>query len=256
MAYARLCIFIVGKAMSTSTGKKMKVLVVEDSEEYQKIIGRTLSDYTVTLAGSAEDASAILKKDTFDLILVDINLPKKDGYSLISEIQASHDLTEVPLLCLTGRKEITDKVTAFSLGADDYITKPFDPLELRARIDSRFKKTRRKNSKDLTTTVGEIEIDHARHRVTILMDSEKVEVEVTQTEFKILCCLARRPDQVYTRDQLLVAAWGEDARVLERVVDAHVCLLRKKLGPYSKYIKAVTGVGYKLTAVHRKTKAA
>lgn len=234
----------------------MKVLVVEDSEEYQKIISRTLSHYAITLAGSAEDAFVILKKEHFDLILVDINLPKKDGYSLISEIQSNDELADVPLMCLTGRKDITDKITAFSLGADDYITKPFDPLELKARVESRFKKNHRKKSQDLTTTVGEIEIDHARHRVTIMVDAEKKEVTVTQTEFKILCCLARRPDQVYTRDQLLVAAWGEDARVLDRVVDAHVCLLRKKLGPCSKYIKAVTGVGYKLTPMLSKSNAA
>lgn len=229
-----------------------KILVVEDSEEFRKIIIRTLSEYEVVCAATAEEASVILRNNSFDMVLVDINLPQKDGYSLINEIHENSEHNNVSVMCLTGRKEITDKVTAFSLGADDYITKPFDPLELRARVDAKLKKTGRKKNSDLITTVGDIEIDHARHRVTIFSEKEKKEVNVTQTEFKILCCLARRPDQVYSRDQLLVAAWGDDAKVLDRVVDAHVCLLRKKLGTHSHYIKAVTGVGYKLTIQKRK----
>jgi DNA-binding response OmpR family regulator len=224
----------------------MKVLVVEDSEEYQKIIARTLGEFNVTCTSSAEEAGVQLRNSTFDLALIDINLPKKDGYTLISEMQSNPETSSMPIMCITGRASITDKITAFSLGADDYITKPFDPLELLARINSKLKKRRKQQDSELRSHIGGIEIDHARHRVLVDDGEFANEVNLTQTEFKILCCLARRPEQVFTRDQLLVAAWGGDAQVLERVVDAHVCLLRKKLSTKVNYIKPVSGIGYKL----------
>lgn len=224
----------------------MKVLVVEDSEEYQKIILRTLGGFDVTCVSSAEEADVQLRNSTFDIALIDINLPEKDGYSLISEIQANPEVNSIPIMCLSARSSINDKITAFSLGADDYLTKPFDPLELLARINSKLKKSRRLKEGELKSVIGNIEIDHARHRVLVTENDAPKEVSLTQTEFKILCCLARRPDQIFTRDQLLVAAWGDSTKVLERVVDAHVCLLRKKLSTKTNYIKPVSGIGYKL----------
>lgn len=222
------------------------ILVVEDTEEYVKIIQRTLADFKLTICSTAEQATDLLRTTKFDLILLDITLPKKDGYSLLTEIQSERETSSIPVLCLTARNGITDKVTAFSLGADDYLTKPFDPIELRARVEARMKKSAKSLKIESVTTIGDIEIDHDRHRVTIHSSDGKSEVLVTQTEFKLLCCLSKRPEQVYSRDQLLVAAWGEDAKVLDRVVDVHICLLRKKLGKRSGCIKAVTGLGYKL----------
>lgn len=232
-----------------------KILVVEDSQDYQKIISRALGDFNLTCIDTAEAAVVLVKNQNFDLVLVDITLPQNDGYFLLSEMRASPELRDTPVLCLTGRKETRDKVTAFSLGADDYITKPFDPIELHARVDAKLKKTRQKKDQGTLTIIGDVEIDHSRHRVSILADSVRKEVDITQTEFKILCCLAKRPEQVFSRDQLLVAAWGEDATVLDRVVDAHICLLRKKMGSHGRMIKSVTGVGYKMTlqAVKKKT---
>lgn len=233
----------------------MKILAVEDSTEFQMLIVHALGEYQVTCVATADEAGQKLRNNSYDLILIDINLPGRDGYSLLGEIQSQSELSEIPILCLTGRSEITDKVTAFSLGADDYLTKPFNPLELKARVDSKLKKIGKKKTKELLTIVGDIEIDLARHRVTVLEGDKRVEVEVTQIEFKILACLARRPEQVYTRDQLLVAAWGDDARVLDRVVDTHICMIRKKLGSKEFSIKAVTGIGYKLQAIRRKVAA-
>lgn len=231
------------------------ILVVEDSDEYRKIITRTLSDHRLTCASSAEEASSLIRSTKFDLFVVDINLPKRDGFSLLTEFQGEIETKNTPVLCLTARKEITDKVTAFSLGADDYITKPFDPIELKARVDTKLKKNSRRTNEDEITTIGDIEIDHSRHRVMIGEGPGRLEVPVTQTEFKLLCCFARRPQQVFSRDQLLVAAWGEDAKVLDRVVDAHVCLLRKKLKSNFYQIKAVTFIGYNLVPLTSKKRA-
>lgn len=223
------------------------LMVVEDSEDFQKLISRTFASYKLTICGSFAEAVANLDKHKFDLVLVDIGLPDKSGYELINEVQSHKINSEIPVLCLTGRTNVTDKVTAFSLGADDYITKPFDPLELRARIDAKLKKALKSARDGEHLSVGDIDIDLARHRVQVRNVDSSQEAEVTQTEFKLLCAMARRPDQVFTRDQLLIAAWGEDARVLDRVVDVHICSLRKKLGHCSKYIKAVPGVGYRIT---------
>lgn len=224
-----------------------QILVVEDSQEYQKIIDKTLSGYQMIYVSSAEAGLNSLGNSKFDLIIVDINLPNRDGYSFITDVHQNSENKNAPIFCLSGRNEITDKVTAFSLGADDYITKPFDPIELRARVDSKIKKGQQKKNEGELIQVGDIHIDHVRHRVMIGDRIAQTEIKLTQTEFKLLCCLLKRPEQVFSRDQLLVSVWGSDARVLDRVVDAHICLLRKKLSSQTHQIKSITGLGYKIS---------
>lgn len=233
----------------------MKILVVEDSIEFQILIAKALGEYQVVCVSTVDEAEVKLRSDSFDLFLIDINLPGRDGYSLLADLQTDNNYAEIPVLCLTGRTEVTDKVAAFSLGADDYLTKPFNPLELKARIDAKLKKVGRKKKKEMLIQVGDIEIDLSRHRVATIQNDQRNQVDLTQTEFKILACLARKPEQVYSRDQLLVAAWGEDARVLDRVVDTHICTIRKKMDSKEFSIKAVTGLGYKLHAIKRKESA-
>lgn len=222
------------------------ILIVERSPEFQKVLLRTLRRHKLKSCSSTRDASHLLGASHFDLVIIDINFPNRDGFELLAEIRATPAISSLPILCLSNRNEITDKVTAFSLGADDYIIKPFEPIELQARVEAKLRRAGFQAEDQAILTVGDIEIDLARHRVAVNTESAKIEVPVTQTEFKLLCCLARRPEKVYSRDQLLVAVWGSDAPVLDRAVDVHICLLRKKLGDVSHYIKAVTGVGYKL----------
>ena len=224
-----------------------KILLVEDSTEQQKIICEVLNQYNVIVVDNAEEAAVMVKNQNFELIIIDINLPGKNGYYLLGEIQVNSDLDKTPILCLSARSEINDKISAFSLGADDYVTKPFDLMELRARVDSKIAKKNRIKSKALTTVIGDVEIDHLKHKVMIgRVASQRKEVLVTQTEFKLLWCLARRPEQIFSREQLLFVAWGETSKVLDRVVDVHICQLRKKIGNCGVYIKTVSGVGYKL----------
>lgn len=223
-----------------------KVLLIEDSEEYQILVSRTLAHLEVFVSASAESALDILARQEIDLILLDIHLPHRDGYSLLAELQSKDATKDVPVICLTGKSAVTDKVTAFSLGAEDYLVKPFDPLELRARVDSRLSKIHKKNERDTFLNIGNIEIDSGRHRVFLHHEGKRQEVELTQTEFKILFSLAKKPDHIFSRDFLLVSVWGEDARVLDRVVDTHVCSLRKKLVHSTPVIKSVPGIGYKL----------
>lgn len=225
-----------------------KILIVEDNETYHHLLAGTLTSYELTFAKSAEEAEEKLKTETFDGIIIDINLPHKNGFSLLSDILSDEKFDQVPVFCLSGREEISDKVTAFSLGADDYITKPFDPIELRARIDNRIKKSLKQRNNLQVYSVGNILIDQARHRVSLRKGDKEYEIQVTQTEFKLLLCLAKKPEQVFSRAQLLVSAWGGNTQVLERVVDVHMCLLRKKLGDECTHtVRALSGVGYKLT---------
>lgn len=225
---------------------QQRILLVEDSEEYQKIVLRTLGHYDIQVADSAEVASALVRNSTFDLILLDLHLPVRNGFSLLSELQSDPLTENVPIICITGKSEVTDKVTAFSLGAEDYVSKPFDPIELRARVDAKLSRRRRNREKSNLLVVGNVEIDNVAHHVRVKGDNGLKDVPLTQTEFKLLFCLAKKTGQVFTRDQLLVAAWGEGARVLERVVDVHVCSLRKKLKDATFKIRSVQGLGYKL----------
>lgn len=188
-----------------------KVLFVEDSEEFHKLVQRTLSGYQVTCVTTVDLAMEALSRQSYDLMLLDISLPNKNGYTLLSELQSQKNGANIPVICLTSRSEVTDKVTAFSLGAEDYIVKPFDPLELRARVEVKLRK--RKEAEESTSYfIGNLEIDTSSHRVLVEEKGKKVEVSLTQMEFKLLCCLTKKTNWVFSRDQLLVAAWGKMRR--------------------------------------------
>jgi DNA-binding response OmpR family regulator len=221
-----------------------RILLVEDMPEFQKLVKRTLDHCSVTAVGNVREALSQIQKSNFDLILLDINLPQDSGYTLLSELRSAKILEQVPVICLTSKSEISDKLTAFSLGAQDYLVKPFDPLELRARVDIKIKSDLNRSPTFLRS--GGLEIDLATHRVFDL-DRTRAEVKLTQTEFKLLCTLAKAEGRVLTRDQLLVAVWGEDARVNDRAVDVHLCGLRKKLSHKGSFVESVTGVGYRFT---------
>lgn len=223
----------------------MHILVVEDSPVFQKLIVHSLSPRRLKCVETVDAALQALRNGPVDLILLDITLPGRDGYSLLGELQGHDEYAHIPVICLTGKTEVSDKITAFSLGADDYVVKPFDPLELKARVEGRLAKLLRRRETDSLHRIDALEIDRAAHRASVLADGKKRDLNLTQTEFKLICCLTRRPDQVYTRDQLLVAAWGEDANVLDRVVDVHISALRRKLGALGGRLESVPGVGYR-----------
>ena len=221
------------------------LLIVEDSKIFQKLLQRSLAPHRMTFVETVDEGMRVLRNTQIDLILLDITLPGRDGYSMLGELQSLPEFENIPVICLTGKTEVSDKITAFTLGADDYIVKPFEPLELRARVEGRLAKVARKRETLSVTRIGDLEVDLTAHRASVVTDGEKSTLSLTQTEFKLLCCLVRRPDQVFTRDQLLVAAWGEDANVLDRVIDVHVSALRRKLGRLGDSIEAVPGLGYR-----------
>lgn len=221
------------------------ILLVEDSKEIYRMVTQAISGRLIELlwAPTVAKANEILKDHRPDLILLDIELPDGNGVELCSQIQFDHP--ELPVFFLTGHDELSEKIMGFSAGADDYITKPFSPLELGARIEAKLKKVEILKCSSNYYRWREIEINKARQEVSILRDQTFEPVELTALEFKILMYFATRPGIVVERDSILNDIWGEDVHVYSRSVDTHVSKLRKKLGNLSYLIESVHGAGYK-----------
>lgn len=214
-----------------------RILVVEDEPGIAAALAYDLQleGYEVEVAGDGEIASERGREQGWDLILLDVMLPKRDGFEVCRELRKAGVRT--PILFLTARTHEAEKVLGLDLGADDYITKPFSPRELRARIRARL---RDKDSQaDDVLRCADIEIDSARAEVR--KAGEKT--EVTQQEFKLLLTLAKKRGRVLSRDQLINMAWGTGIFVTDRAVDAHIVNLRRKLG--AELISSVRGMGYR-----------
>lgn len=219
------------------------ILLVEDSLAYQTMVKNLLGHHKIIIVDDPDEVISNLDNNIIDLVLLDITLPKRDGYTILHEIQghSKHNLT--PVICLTGKDQIADKVTAFSLGADDFIQKPFDAIEFRARIDGKLNKFARRTQVKLNLTVGVIVMDIMSHKI---YSSDGVEISLTQTEFKLLHHFGKHVGNILSREQLLGSVWGDEGAVFDRAVDVHICSLRKKLLPYGLAFKSIPGFGYKL----------
>jgi DNA-binding response OmpR family regulator len=214
-----------------------KILIVEDEPEIAAALAYDLKleGYDVEVAADGESASQRGREPQWDLILLDVMLPKRDGFDVCRDLRKAGVRT--PILFLTARTHEAEKVLGLDLGADDYITKPFSPRELRARIRARLR-DKESNTEDVLRC-ADIEIDTARAEVR--KAGEKT--EVTPQEFKLLLTFARNRGRVLSRDQLINLAWGAGIFVTDRAVDAHIVNLRRKLG--SELISSVRGMGYR-----------
>lgn len=224
---------------------KNSILLVEDSKEIYRMVANSIVSPLIELewVETVEDAKAVIEKQSFDLILLDIELPDGSGLDLCSYIQFK--MPEVPIFFLTSHSDLSEKVLGFSVGADDYITKPFNPIELKARVDARLKKLAMFKSASDNYSWQEIKIDKDSQEVQVLNNEEFKQVELTALEFKLLTYFANNKGNVIERDQMLNDIWGKDVHVYQRSVDTHVSKLRKKLGPVSHIIESVHGAGYK-----------
>jgi two-component system phosphate regulon response regulator PhoB len=223
---------------------KKHILVVEDEEDILELIRYNLSreGYQVLCTTSGENALKIIKSEAVDLIVLDLMLPGIDGLEVAKTLKNDSKTQDIPIIMLTAKGEEADIVTGLELGADDYITKPFSPRILIARIRAVL---RRKTIKpDDETSIIQ------RHGIIIHPGRRDVRingkpVELTYTEFQVLHYLAKRPGWVFTRYQIVEAVRGDDYPVTDRSVDVQVVGLRKKLGLFGKYIETVRGVGYR-----------
>ncbi|MHB0939356.1 MAG: response regulator [Armatimonadota bacterium] len=220
------------------------ILAVEDEEDILELITFNLGKdgFQVKGAGSGEDALRFARSAPPDLILLDLMLPGIDGLEVCRILKRDDATRHIPIIMLTAKGEEADIVAGLELGADDYITKPFSPKVLLARVRAVMRR-RETVPADGTSVVStrDLIIDPGRHRVLV----ENEPVELTYSEFQILLLLARRAGWVFTRYQIVDAVRGDDYSVTERSVDVHIAALRKKLGAAGDAIETVRGVGYR-----------
>ena len=223
-----------------------KLLVVDDEEDILELVRYNLEKegYKITCAISGEDAVNKIGATTYDLILLDLMLPGIDGLEVASRLKKNSRTENIPIIMLTAKGEEADIVTGLELGAEDYITKPFSPKVLAARIKTVLRrKDKSPNIDDYLLNVHGVTIDAGRREVTV----QGEEINLTYTEFQILHFLATNPGWVFSRNQIVDAVRGEGYAVTDRSVDVQIAGIRKKLGDYGKYIETVRGVGYRFT---------
>ena len=222
-----------------------KILIVEDSPEMTLLTSSAINDkYAVTCVASSADALIAVSKHQFSLIIMDIELPDEDGFVLLSKIRMKAGYQDTPVFYLSGRSKVSDKVMGFTLGAEDYLVKPIDPLELRVRVDSRLKRMNQEVLKNRILQKGPFEADLERQQLTIHSDSSVHRIALTSIEFKLFVLLFNKEDRILSRDQILEEIWS-NVEVTDRTVDSHIYTLRKKLGPWGSCIEAVPRAGYK-----------
>jgi DNA-binding response OmpR family regulator len=219
-----------------------RVLVVEDEASIALALEDDLKmeGYEVEIVRDGETAARRAREQAFDLILLDVMLPRKDGFEVCRELRRAGLRT--PILMLTAKTQEAEKVLGLELGADDYVTKPYSPRELRARIKALLR--RAAGELPEVYRFGDVEVDFARYEVRRAGRC----IEVTPTEFKLLAAFVRRPGRVLPRDQLLDEVWGRGTFVTDRVVDNQITNLRKKIEPVPsrpRYLFNVRGVGYR-----------
>jgi two-component system alkaline phosphatase synthesis response regulator PhoP len=224
---------------------KETILIVEDEAPIQELLQYNLErvKYTVHKLDSGEEVVSTAEKIQPDLILLDIMLPGMDGLEVCKLLKSTPPTAHIPIIMLTAMSDDADIVAGLELGADDYVTKPFSPRVLLARVKTalRHKKSPVKNESE-NIHVHSIFIDLSRHKVL----ADEKEVALTYTEFKVLKLLANQPGRVFTRYQIVNEVHGEDYPVTDRSVDVQIVGLRKKLGNIGSVIETVRGIGYRL----------
>ncbi|MBX5451321.1 response regulator transcription factor [Thermogemmatispora sp.] len=222
----------------------MHILVVEDEKRLAYLLRRVLQEerHTVDLAHDGQSGLDLALSDTYDIVILDLMLPGIDGLEICRQMRAEHITT--PVLMLTARGAIEDRVTGLNVGADDYLTKPFAMAELLARINALLRRRDRRFDDNLQLTVGDLTLDLVRHEAR---RAGRV-IELTAKEFALLEYLMRHPGQVLSRTQIINAVWRYDIDALSNVVDIYIHYLRDKIDQGFAYplIKTVRGVGYKI----------
>lgn len=221
----------------------MKILCVEDSPETLNILRATFNGHEIHTASTLGTAREQLLSEKFSVLLLDIELPDGNGMDLCADLP---DLNkDLPVIFLTGKQDFPTKVSAFALGAEDFVQKPFDPKELRLRTEAKARKNQQMLKAAKIIQVGEIICNLDEQRIYSSRSPNKA-INLTGLEFRILVLLARTPNKIFTRQEIVERVWGGDSDVTERAVDVHVSNLRKKLQLTDVNIEGVIGTGYRV----------
>jgi two-component system alkaline phosphatase synthesis response regulator PhoP len=218
-----------------------RILVVDDDKQITRLVATYLekAGFSVLTAFDGENALRIIRHERPDLVVLDLMLPMQDGWEITRRVRADEHLGSIPILMLTARVEDTDKILGLELGADDYLSKPFNPREVVARVRAILRRAGGTLKASRVLESGVLRLDPDRHTVRVRDEN----VEMTPTEFEILRVLMENPDHAFTRGELVEQALGYEYEGMERTLDSHIKNLRKKIG--SDYIETVFGVGYR-----------
>jgi DNA-binding response OmpR family regulator len=228
------------------------VLLVEDAPDYQKMVAEVLgSEFSIIVAPTVERAKSLCKNSKFDLMIVDVLLPDGNGIEFCAEMRDS----DCPIVMLTGQADSHDKILGWNTGVDDYITKPFVPAEFKSRILSRVQKFRGRKDSGEVLKWDDLEINASFHEAHVLDNGQRVKLDLTPHEFKILHQLVRNHERSMSRPELIQTVWGEGMHVTERTVDKHVSSLRQKLGDRRELIQTVSGLGYRILSLSKLKKS-
>jgi two-component system phosphate regulon response regulator PhoB len=222
-----------------------RILVVDDEPDIIALVAYHLAraGYRVSTASTGTEALSAAREEHPALVVLDLMLPELSGFQVLERLRADRALSEIPVLMLTARRDEPDRVQGLSLGADDYLVKPFSPQELVLRVRNILRRTRTQAAdKRNVTHVGSVEIDKDAH--TVMLDGQHI--DLTATEYKLLTTLADRRGRVQSRAQLLESVWESAPDIQTRTVDMHVQRLRAKLGSSGELIETVRGFGYRL----------
>ena len=221
-----------------------RILIVEDEPDIALALEDDLrtEGYDVAVAPDGETGSRRAREEPWDLLLLDVMLPRKDGFEVCRDLRKAGVST--PIIFLTARAQEAEKILGLEMGADDYVTKPFSPRELRARIKTVLRRAATPSAVADRYAFGDVEVDFGRAQ--LLRSGERI--DVTPIEFKLLATFIERRGRVLSRDQILDAAWGSGTHVTDRVVDTHIVNLRRKIEPTPaepRYLVSVRGLGYR-----------
>lgn len=223
-----------------------KVLIVEDEQAIRQLVNHTLSNagFEVLQAADAEQARALIHKTPPDLVLMDWMLPGASGIELTRALKSDKVTRDIPVIMLTARGDEDDKVRGLDSGAEDYISKPFSPKEMVARVRAVLRRVSPHTTEE-AVTVGKLTLDPSSHRVTY----NGATIDMGPTEFRLLHFFMKHQDKVYSRSRLLDRVWGTNVYIEERTVDVHIRRLRKALEPFGaeKLLQTVRGAGYRFS---------
>jgi DNA-binding response OmpR family regulator len=225
---------------------KGRILVIEDDADIVEMVEYHLSQagYETIAASNGADGISRARTQRPDLVILDLMLPAVDGFDVCRTLKSDNNTACIPVIILSAKSQEADKIVGLELGADDYMTKPFSPRELIARIKAVLRRGKEHQAGGKIERSG-IVIDPDRFKVTVFGE----ETALTSTEFKLLEFLARRPGIVFSRNQILDGVFGDESMVFDRTVDAHVKSLRRKLGTAKDYVQTVRGMGYRFKEI-------
>lgn len=220
-----------------------KILVVDDEEHIRQLVSMYLIKEGFTVETAADGRAALSRVNAVkpDLVVLDLMLPGLDGWAVCRELRRSARTEGLPIIMLTARDDLIDRILGLELGADDYLAKPFNPRELVARIRAVLRRTTRSNTPSQALSAGDITIDFERHEAR----AGDQTLQLRAKEFDLLAAFVERPGTVFTRDLLLNRVWGYEHEIDTRTVDVHVSALRERLSGAQSTIETIWGVGYK-----------